>query len=189
MGRLNGKFTNGLAQAILKRRIIVKRRKKVTELERTAYHEAGHAVMAYVLRRRFHFITIDPQKLDENTGGLVRLVHSSKLSKSVNWGGFADRAQIERQISLTLGGEAACELLVGPKSWHLSQDAEVCVRLAQLQCGDEEEANAYLNWLWLSVRNQLNLPHNWVCVRAVAKALMKQKTLSYREAREIIQTA
>jgi ATP-dependent Zn protease len=168
---------------------MVKCSKKVTELKRTAYHEAGHAVMAYLLRRKFHFITIDHEKLDENTGGLVRLVHSSKLLKSVNCGGFGDRAQIERHISLALGGVAACELLVGPKSWHLSEDAEVCVRLAQSQCGDEEEADAYLHWLSLSVRNQLKLRHNWVCVCAVAKALMEQKTLSYRKTRKIIQTA
>jgi len=169
---------------------MAKHRKKATELERTAYHEAGHAVMACILHRRFHFITIDPEKLDENTGGLVGLVHSSKLLKSVNCGGFDDRAQIERHISLTLGGEAACELLVGSKNWHLSQDdAQVCMRLAQLQCGDEEEANAYLNWLCLSVRNELKLPHNWVCVCAVAKALLEHKTLSYRKAREIIKVA
>ena len=53
--------------------VMAKRLKKTTELEEIAYHEAGHAVMAYLLRRRFHSITIDPKKLDENTGGLVRL--------------------------------------------------------------------------------------------------------------------
>jgi len=168
---------------------MVKRRNKVTELERTAYHEAGHAFMAYDLRRKFHFITIDPEKLDKNTEGMVKMVRSNKLFEAIEFGDFDSRTLTEKQIKITLGGEVACGLLVGPKSCHLSQDAQVSMHLAQSQCGNAEEADAYLNWLWLSVRNQLRLPHNWACVQALAKALMKHKTLSYRKAREIIRTA
>ena len=115
------------------------------------------------------------------------MVHSKKLASEINVGNLA---QIERQIRIVLGGEVACGLFVGRKNWHLSQeDAQACLRLADSQCGSEEEANAYLEWLLLSVQNHLKLPHNWVCVCAVANALMKQKTLSYHKAREIIQTA
>lgn len=169
---------------------MVKRRKKVTELERIAYHEAGHVVMAYVLRQKFHFITIDPEKLDENTGGLVRLVHSNKHLETIKFGGFGSWALTEKQIKITLGGEVASGLFVGRKSWKLAEDdVQACLSLTEKQCGDEEEANAYLNWLLLSVRNELNLPDNWVRVRAVAEALMEKKTLNYRKAREIIRTA
>lgn len=170
---------------------MAKRRKKATELERHAYHEAGHAVMAYILRRRFHSVTIDPEKLDENTGGLVQLVHSRKLSETVNFGSYGgDRVLVENQIKITLGGEVACGLFVGRQNWEIAEnDIQACLSLAGSQCGDDEEAYAYLNWLLLSVRNELNLPHNWSRVCAVAKALMKQKTLSYRKAREIIQNA
>lgn len=169
---------------------MVKRRKNVTELKRTAYHEAGHVVMAYILHKRFHFITIDPKKLDENTGGLVLLADSNKLLNNINMGFYVSRTAIERQIKITLGGEVACGLFVGHENWKLSgDDAIVCFRIANSQCGDEEESEAYLNWLLLSVRNELSLPHNWVCVCAVAKALMKQQTLSYRKTREIIKSA
>jgi hypothetical protein len=169
---------------------MVKRRKKVTELERNAYHEAGHAVMAYILQRRFHFITIDPDKLDENTGGLFQLSYSSKLSDNIKFGISDSRALIEKQIKITLAGAVACGLFVGREKWKLSEDdGTTCFRLADTQCGDAEEADAYLTWLRLGVRNELNLPHNWARVRAVAEALMKHKTLSYRKAREIIQTA
>lgn len=166
---------------------MVKQRKKATELERIAYHEAGHAVMAYILRRRFHSITIDPEKLDDNTGGLVRLVHSNKLSRTIYTGCCI---QIERQIRIILAGEVACGLFIGQKNWDISQDdAQISFRLAGLQCGCEVEANAYLEWLLLSVQNHLKLPHNWICVCVLAKELMQQKTLSYRKAREIIKSA
>jgi len=169
---------------------MVKRQKKVTDLVRSAYHEAGHAVMAYLLRQRFCSITIDPEKLDENIGGLIRLVHSRKQLKTIKFGGLGAQALVEKQIKLTLGGEVACGLFVGRKNWKLAEDdIQACLSLVYRLYDDDEEAFAYLNWLLLSVRNELNLPDNWGCVCAVAEALMKQKTISYRKAREIIRTA
>jgi ATP-dependent Zn protease len=170
---------------------MAKCRKKATELERHAYHEAGHAVMAYILKRRFHFITIDPEKLDKNTGGLVQLAHSQKLQKSLNGGGFDDnRPILEKQIKITLAAEVACGLLVGRIDWKIAEkDIQDCLSLTGSLCGDDEETYAYLNWLLLSVRNELQLPYNWARVYAVAQALMQQKTLSYHKAREIIQNA
>ena len=37
-----------------------KAKRKFTRLERTGYHEAGHAVMCYILRQRFTKVTIVP---------------------------------------------------------------------------------------------------------------------------------
>jgi ATP-dependent Zn protease len=167
---------------------MIKSPQKITELERTAYHEAGHAVMAYLLKRKFHFITIDPKRLDGNTGGLVQLVHAPKLSKNLNCGGPNNRALTEKQIKILLSGEVAYGLFAGRKNWERSSDdVQACLGLADSQCGDEEESSAYLNWLLLSVRNELHLPHNWICVRALAEVLMKKKTISYAKTREIIQ--
>ena len=167
---------------------MTKQLKKTTELEEIAYHEAGHAVMAYLLRRRFHSITIDPKKLDENTGGLVRLVHSKKLINSLNAGGYS--TEIEQHIRITLAGEVSSGIFSGQRKWDPSQsDVESSFRLAQMQCGCEKEANAYIEWLILSIQNHLKMTQNWLCVCAVAQALLKHKTLGCRKAREIIKAA
>jgi hypothetical protein len=44
--------------------------------------------------RRFHFITIDPEKLDKNTGELVQLIHSQKPQKSLDGGEFDDKGSL-----------------------------------------------------------------------------------------------
>lgn len=40
----------------------------------TAYHEAGHAVMSYLLRRRFRYVTIDKKDLSEDQRGFLSSV-------------------------------------------------------------------------------------------------------------------
>ena len=119
------------------------------------------------------------------------MAHPRKLLEAVNFGGYGgDRALIENQIKISLGGEVACGLFVGRQNWESAEkDIQTCFSLSVSQCGDDEEANAYINWLLLSVRNELNLPHNWARVCAVAKALIQKKTLGYHKVRKIIQDA
>jgi len=167
---------------------MTKQLKKTTELEEIAYHEAGHAVMAYLLHRRFHSITIDPEKLDEGTGGLVCLVRSRSLIKSLDAGGYS--TEMEKHIRITLAGEVSSGIFSGQEKWDKSQiDIGASFKLVQDQCYYLKEADAYINWLLLSVQNDLKLPQNWCCVCAMAQALLDHKTINYRKARETIKAA
>ena len=168
---------------------MTKQPKKITGLEEIAYHEAGHAVMAHLLHRKFHYITVDSNKLDDDTGGLFRLVHSKKLINSLNIHGYTK--EIERQIRITLAGEVSGGIFSGQEKWNMSQtDIGTSFRLVQNSCSScLNEVDAYINWLMLSVRNSLKLPQNWCLVCAVAQALLEHKTLSYRKARETIKAA
>jgi hypothetical protein len=56
-------------------------------------------------------------------------------------------------------------------------------------CGDDDEVSAYWGWLTIKTRNLLLLPFNWCQVEAVAKALLEQKTLKYKDARSIAKAA
>lgn len=47
--------------------------------EAIAYHEAGHAVMAYLKRRRFKVVTIEP---DEDSGGHVSF-YDGRMIKAI----------------------------------------------------------------------------------------------------------
>lgn len=155
---------------------MAKKTAKLTDLERIAYHESGHAVMAYLFHRRFHSITIDSSKLDESTGGLVRLVHSQKLVDSLNAGDYS--REIEKHIRIILAGEVSNGIISGQEEWDLSHsDIETSFRLASFQCGCEKEVKAYIDWLLISVYNHLKLPFNWGCVCGLAKGLMQQKPL------------
>ena len=167
---------------------MAKKRKKPTVEERAAYHEAGHVIMAYLLRRRFRFATIDQNELDKETKGLVRL---AKLNRP--WEDIClldtneSRAKIEREIKVTLGGEVAEALLVGRRNWlGAKDDIKNCINFCTSQSGSFEEAEAYLRWLWLGVQNNLKLREHWAYVQAVAKALLEHRRISYHKARTII---
>jgi hypothetical protein len=170
---------------------MTKNSKKPTAVERAAYHEAGHAVMAYLSRRRFCYVTIDQNELDEVTRGFVRV---SRLKSSWNdiccSGGSQARATIEREIKITIAGEAAEALLAGRNNWvGAKQDIEKCYDFCGSQCGSMEESDAYLKWLWLRVQNKLKLPLNWACVQALAGALLKHRRIGYPKACAIIEQA
>ena len=83
-----------------------------------AYHEAGHAVMARLVKRRFHYVTIDPQKLDQDTGGLVRFMKSKKLDNSLCSGGY--NLVIEQYIRVSLAGDVARGIFAGQEEWDLA---------------------------------------------------------------------
>jgi hypothetical protein len=162
---------------------------KTSELDDIAYHETGHAVMAYLLRKKFHSITIDSNKLDDETGGLFRLVHSKKRIDSLSKFGYSK--EIEQHIRIILAGEVSVGIFSGQEKWDMSQaDINASFRLVQNQCSPcEKEVNAYIDWLVLSVQNDLKLPQNWCLVCAVAQSLLEHKTLSYRKTYEIIKAA
>ena len=44
-------------------------------------------------------------------------------------------------------------------------------------CVSSEETSAYLNWLWVRMKNQIQLPLNWAMVEALANMLLEHKEL------------
>jgi len=126
--------------------MMVKMRRRPTAEERVAYHEAGHVVMASLLKRRFRFVTIDQKELDRETKGLV---HLAKLNRP--WEDICllsteeSRAKIEREIKVALGGEVAEALLVGRHNWlGAKDDIKNCIYFCSSQSGSFKEAEAYL---------------------------------------------
>jgi len=163
-------------------------RKKLAAEERAAYHEAGHVVMAYLLRRRFRYVTIDQNELDEETKGLVRLAKLNRPWEDICLLSTEEsRAKIEREIKVTLGGEVAEVLFVGRHNWPGARDdIKNCINFCTSQSGSFEEAEAYLRWLWLGAQNNLKLSEHWAYVQAIAKALLEHRRISYHKARTII---
>ncbi len=89
-----------------------KKVKATKEEVSTAYHEAGHAVAAYLLKRSFNYVTIVP---DEEKGSLGH----------VRFRGFGEnfdpafdyspqmRLRLEREIICSLAGDAAESIHLG----------------------------------------------------------------------------
>ena len=65
---------------------MTKRKKRPSRKEKTAYHEAGHAVMCYLLKKKFSYVTIKESDLDEDTGGRLHRPLSEHFFEEAEYG-------------------------------------------------------------------------------------------------------
>jgi len=151
-------------------------------LAATAYHEAGHAFMAWRVGSRVKRITVAPTT---DTSGHV--VYSNPLRGiSLEWDD-SDRARmrIERAIKVCLAGLTA-QRIYNPRSWrryHGTSDHDLAIDLALRMWGREEQASLYLRLLENSVRHDLSLW--WHVVEALAATLIEKQLLDASQVREI----
>lgn len=155
-------------------------------LERISFHEAGHAVAAFVLRMRFTYLSIIP---DEDSIGHTM---TSKLRDFKPDAGRsrAGRNRYERYAMVSLAGLAAERLRVGRVRYMTNhpdvvQTFEFCDNI----CGSEDETRACVNWLWERTVNLIKCERHWAAVEALAGELRARRYIGEREARRIIKQA
>lgn len=161
-------------------------RKRPSQLQRLAYHEAGHAVAAYLVHRRFTEVSIisDP---DKNTLGHCSTAWVPTFAPDVD-SSPKTRNQVEARIITSLGGPVAENLLTGRTvSLERSSDIHDALNLSGYVCGDEKEESAYVNWLWECTR--LLLGRHWAAIQALAQELVKRRRIGERLARKTIREA
>jgi AAA+ superfamily predicted ATPase len=178
------------------------------DLEETAYHEAGHAVMHFLETgggRQLQFVTIVPRRRSDGTalGFVLRQREEDRVSMS--------RAEALALIRSALGGLAAEELLRGRdnRSTGASSDLAYATRLAAHligRCGLGDRG-ALVSWstdlesnpslarevdqlLRRQYRQTIDLLRkNWGVVDELAKRLLSEQELSGDEARAVMQQA
>lgn len=163
--------------------------------EVVATHEAGHVVAAYRLRIPFsgpRAITIIPG--EEYLG---RFTHKDIFK----WRGGElpdnghSRLKLERVVQTALAGIEAQRHL-DPSSirygkfygdWDGGNDYHQAIELIDSFTSGNQETKAYLELLRIRAQNLVTSPANWACIRALAASLLQRKSLSARQAIEIIQ--
>jgi plasmid stabilization system protein ParE len=127
--------------------------------ESTAYHEAGHAVIALLLGRSVQRLSILP-KLESL--GRCEFQKGRGLSAS-DW--------LERDILISLAGLAA-------EAKH-SRDLQ-SVRRLTIQRAGERQAERLQKRLLAKVEHLLSQPENWRAVELIAAELLRCETISGR---------
>jgi ATP-dependent Zn protease len=154
-------------------------------VEATAYHEAGHAVVTVALRRKVHSATIIPHA---DTHGRVH--HETPL-RGIRLdfdGSPRARLRAEDAIMISLGGGMA-QRRAFPRSlrhWHTHGDDTNVTDIAGSVCGSAEEENTFIKWL--EARTQVILDLRWHEVERIAAALLERKRLSSKELVELMAT-
>jgi hypothetical protein len=149
----------------------------------SAYHEAGHAVACFLFRRKFRSITVGPG------GGLV-LGYRSRLREDPSHAilPFGRVPQIiDGFVMISMAGEIA-QRKASPdslKSWHSQWDRNSQADWVFNIPGWPE----YTAYCKARLEATFNDPITWAGVKALARALLKRKKLSYSEARKTYEDA
>ncbi len=141
--------------------------------EPTAYHEAGHAVVALALGRPVQQVSILPDR---------ELLGVCKFGKSVH---RPAHDWLEREILIALGGLAAEARHTGSYNWGgADRDRQSVRRLAILRAG-ERQAERLERRLLSKVEHLLAQEGHWLAVQLIVAELLRCGVISGRAARHL----
>lgn len=135
-----------------------------------AFHEAGHAVMAFLLGRRIRRASI---RRRHGLSGHVDFEHATCGVLEV---AAEHRPLIESDVLVLLAGRAAeCERTLGSPPSHAGLDRENARALLGILEDCDEVVSSWMRYLL--VRAQSMLQEEWPLVYSVARALMRDEEI------------
>ncbi len=146
----------------------------------TAFHEAGHAVMALIVGRSVHKVTIAPGQMHAGRGlrlGECRMEHGrSKAAK--DW--------IEDEVLILLAGMAAEARFTGEYCRRgASQDLRNVHRLLEHRAGSERQLDRLVRRLLDKTEHLLNDEAHYQAIERIARRLLQDTTLSGRAVKHL----
>jgi ATP-dependent Zn protease len=139
----------------------------------TAYHEAGHAVVALALGRPVQRVSILPDR--------ERLGHcefkKGKFKPSEDW--------LEREILIALGGLAAEARFTGDYAWGGAARDHRYVHSLAVQRAGERQAGRLTQRLLAKAEHLLAQESNWRAVELIAAELLEHGVISGRAAQHL----
>jgi ATP-dependent Zn protease len=143
----------------------------------TAYHEAGHAVMALALDRPVQRVSMRPHHkhlgLCEFGKGIFR--------PTEDW--------LEREILISLGGIAAEALHTGDYAWDAAERDLRYVRDLAVRRAGERQAERLERRLLTKAEHVLAQAGHWRAVEMIAAELLRCGSISGRAARHLFDQA
>jgi hypothetical protein len=150
-----------------------------SRLERTAYHEAGHAIACIKLKRPFKQVTIIPK--DNSLGHLQPHDKPKSIQPEVETSGRT-RSWLEREILITLAGLASENRFAGRHNWRgAGGDFRDAVDIATYLYFEPRLIEKYLSFKIEEAKCFVAAERVWDEIVAVAAALLRRKTLSARD--------
>jgi hypothetical protein len=142
--------------------------------EATAYHEAGHAVMALALGRPVAYVSVLPTRQFLGTCEFGKAV----FRPSEDW--------LEREMLIALAGLAAEARFSGDYAWDgAARDRDYAEDLALQRAGTARKASRLLRRILSKAEHLLAQEENWRAIEAMAAELLRVGEISGRAARHI----
>jgi len=155
------------------------------ERRATAYHEAGHAVVAWAEGIRLRSVSIIPT---DDTDGRVEHVNQLWGSTIDSNRSDANRLKAERHVRVSLAGQLAQRKFDRRtvRKWHAQRDHESAVNVLGHLVQSNRELEAWLDLLSIQTEQLLKL--HWQMVRGLAQELMKRNRMGGKELRDWLNT-
>jgi hypothetical protein len=159
--------------------------KKRRALAATAYHEAGHAVVAVEMHRPLRRVTVVPD-------GARKTLGCCEQAPWPRWFRRQPRRErdnrtrdfIEAQALIDFaGGIAEARFKGSRRRLGACRDRNNALTLLERLSGSRKECEAYAAWLYARTENLLAQGYVWRMVEAVAAELLRKGTLSGRQLR------
>lgn len=144
----------------------------------TAYHEAGHAVLALFLGRPIQRVSILPSQ--------QRLGHCE-----IQKGAFRpNKDALETDLLILLAGVAAEARRTGHYNWNAArQDLRDVRRLAEMRAVGEKSIERLERRMLDKTEHLLDQPGVWSAIEQIAAELLLKTTISGRSARHLFDLA
>jgi hypothetical protein len=154
----------------------------VTEAERlTAFHEAGHAVMAQLCGRQITEVEIVGDR--EHTGSVQSLAFPPDPADGAR--SEEEAEDVERQLKIILAGTVAEAMVSGRQGWdETSEDLDAAVRLGMRLVEDCEDVLPLLSDIGADVERDLR--RHWSAVEMLVAELLDRKALTGSEVRRLL---
>ena len=143
----------------------------------TAYHEAGHAVVALAHDRPVHRVSVLPNQLHLGQCEFRKGVQRA----SVDW--------VEQEILISLAGMAAEARLTGRYDRGAAGRDLRHARTLALQRATEKQLDRYERRMLAKVENLMSDDAIWKAVESIAAALMRHGQISGRAATHLYKLA
>ena len=158
-------------------------------LIRAAYHEAGHAVMAYLCGAPLGELSVthvsEAGRWDGCRGWL-----GPPQRRVADVAGALPGRWLEVEVRCLLAGGVAEARLLGQPNWRWgARDVAAAAQRARWRGGPRAERTRYLAAQLACTRAQLTAPDAWRAVRSVAAALQQHGALDSGRARSLIEVA
>ena len=143
--------------------------------EATAYHEAGHAVVALALGRPVQRVTIVPRQQQLGRCEFQKTV----FGRAEDW--------LEDEILIGLGGVAAEARHTGHYAWDGALHDLRSVRRLATQRAGLRQAERLERRMLAKVEHLLDRAGHWRAVELIAAELLRCQTMSGRAARDLFE--
>jgi len=152
-------------------------------LRATAYHEAGHAVVAFLVGRPVEKVTISPAQMQ--TGG--RRLGACKVQKGRS---KASSDPLEDEVLILFAGMVAERMLTGRYCLHgAAQDLRAVKRLLGTRAASERQLDRLSRRMLDKTEYLLSDPVNARAVELIADELVEKETVSGRAVRHFVTQA